>query len=385
MQDSRRVTTPSGGSSPYTYLWSPGGQTAQIATGLTAAAYTVTVTDSHGCTATASTTVGSPACNILMSFTKTDISCFGGSNGTATVTATGVRGTLSYAWSNGQTTQTATGLAAGSYSATVTDGAGCTASGTVDITEPAVLIANSVTVNASCDGGDGTVTITANGGNGGYQYSLDGTQFQTSNIFNTPPGNHLVTVKDSRECRTTFNSTVGLNNDFHVAILPHDTASYQGDKFQLTANSTAATYTWSPAIGLSDPSVRNPVVTVGALGKDVTYRVTASTPGGCKGEDHVRIKVYEGSDIYVPTGFTPNHDGKNDRFTPIAVGIREINYFKVFNRWGQIVFSGTTFNEGWDGKLSGVEQPADVYVWMVQGVTSDNRVITKKGTVVLIR
>ena len=106
--DGTAAATPSGGSSPYTYLWSPGGQTAQIATGLTAAAYTVTVTDSHGCTATASTTVGSPACNILMSFTKTDISCFGGSNGTATVTATGVRGTLSYAWSNGQTTQTAT-------------------------------------------------------------------------------------------------------------------------------------------------------------------------------------------------------------------------------------------------------------------------------------
>jgi gliding motility-associated-like protein len=95
--------------------------------------------------------------------------------------------------------------------------------------------------------------------------------------------------------------------------------------------------------------------------------------------------VYEGSDIYVPTGFTPNHDGKNDKFTPIAVGIRKINYFKVFSRWGQMVFSGTALNEGWDGKLGGVEQPADVYVWMVQGIASDNRVITKKGTVVLIR
>jgi hypothetical protein len=64
-------------------------------------------------------------------------------------------------------------------------------------------------------------------------------------MFNTAPGNHVVTVKDSLECMTTFNSTVGLNHDLHVTILPHDTASYQGDKFQLTANSTAATYTWS--------------------------------------------------------------------------------------------------------------------------------------------
>jgi hypothetical protein len=61
----------------------------------------------------------------------------------------------------------------------VTDGAGCTASGTVDITEPGILIANSVTVNANCDGADGTISITASSGNGGYQYSLDGVQFQT--------------------------------------------------------------------------------------------------------------------------------------------------------------------------------------------------------------
>jgi gliding motility-associated-like protein len=384
--DGTATVTASGGTSPYTYLWDPGGQTTQTATGLATGTYIVTVTDSQGCTATASTTVSSPGCNMSLSFTKTDVSCFGGSNGTAIVTATGASGTFSYAWSNGQTTQTATGLAAGSYSVTVTDGIGCAASGSVTITQPAVLTASSVNINASCDGGnDGTMNLTANGGNGGYQYSLDGMQFQTSNVFKTAPGDHIVTVKDNLACMTTFNSTVGLNNDLHVSVLPHDTASYPGDKFQLTATSAATIYTWLPATGLSNPNVPNPVVTVGALGEDVTYRVTASTPEGCKGESYVRIKAYKGSDIYVPTGFTPNHDGKNDKFTPLPVGIKKINYFRVFNRWGQMVFSSTTLNEGWDGKLGGVEQPGGVFVWMVQGITIDNRVITKKGTVVLIR
>ena len=167
--------------------------------------------------------------------------------------------------------------------------------------------------------------------------------------------------------------------------MPHDTSGYAGDKFQLMANSAATMYTWFPTSGLSDPHVPNPIVDVGALGEDVTYRVTASTAEGCEGEGYVRIKAYKGADIYVPTGFTPNHDGKNDKFTPIPVGIKMINYFRVFNRWGQMVFSSTTLNEGWDGKLGGVEQPGGVYVWMVQGIAVDSRVITKKGTVVLIR
>jgi gliding motility-associated-like protein len=87
----------------------------------------------------------------------------------------------------------------------------------------------------------------------------------------------------------------------------------------------------------------------------------------------------------LPTGFTPNGDGKNDRFYPLTVGIKKISYFRVFNRWGQIVFSSASFNEGWDGKLGGIEQPSSVYVWIVQGITTDDRVITKNGTVVLIR
>ncbi|MDZ4810503.1 MAG: gliding motility-associated C-terminal domain-containing protein, partial [Bacteroidota bacterium] len=90
-------------------------------------------------------------------------------------------------------------------------------------------------------------------------------------------------------------------------------------------------------------------------------------------------------DIYVPTGFTPNGDGKNDRFTPFPVGMKSYNYFRIYNRWGQIVFSSTNLHDGWDGKLGGRDQQSGIYVWMIEGVTNDNRVITRKGTVSLIR
>ena len=79
----------------------------------------------------------------------------------------------------------------------------------------------------------------------------------------------------------------------------------------------------------------------------------------------------------MPTGFTPNNDGKNDMFTPIPVGIKSYNYFRIFNRWGQMIFSTTRQNKGWDGMTGGKELPAGVYVWMIEGVTKIGRVITK--------
>jgi gliding motility-associated-like protein len=99
----------------------------------------------------------------------------------------------------------------------------------------------------------------------------------------------------------------------------------------------------------------------------------------------VNLKVYKGPELYVPTAFTPNGDGLNDIFYPFPVGIKSINYFKVFNRWGQLLFSTTTLNKGWDGKLQGVEQPAGVFVFMAQGVAKNGKLITHNGTVALIR
>jgi gliding motility-associated-like protein len=85
------------------------------------------------------------------------------------------------------------------------------------------------------------------------------------------------------------------------------------------------------------------------------------------------------------TAFSPNGDGKNETFIPFPVGIKQLNYFRVLNRWGQLIFSTKTLNQGWDGKIAGIEQPSGVYVWLVEGITNDNKIISKKGTVTLIR
>ena len=167
-----------------------------------------------------------------------------------------------------------------------------------------------------------------------------------------------------------------------VKTNPSDTVVFAGDKFQLLASSGATTYSWSPGIGLDNPFIANPVLTVTS---DVTYHIVATTPAGCRGDGKVTVKVYNGPEIYVPTGFTPNNDGKNDKFKPFTVGITNLNYFRVYNRWGQLIFTTGKLNDGWDGRVTGSEQPAGTYIWMVQGVARNGKVITKKGTVTLIR
>ena len=107
---------------------------------------------------------------------------------------------------------------------------------------------------------------------------------------------------------------------------------------------------------------------------------------GCADSAFVMVKVFKTVPyVFVPTGFTPNNDGLNDQVRPIAVGIQKINYFSIYNRWGQLVFTTTTNGQGWDGKIGGREQNTGVFVWMVSAIDYLGRPFFQKGTVTLIR
>jgi gliding motility-associated-like protein len=166
------------------------------------------------------------------------------------------------------------------------------------------------------------------------------------------------------------------------AFAGNDTIVSAGQPFQLRASGGGTIYSWSPPDNLSNPNIADPVA---VLQRDAQYVVTVGTPQGCASTDTINIKVYKGPDIYVPTGFSPNGDGRNDVFQFLAIGVPDIQYFRVFNRWGQLLYDSPVRGRGWDGKLKGVEQPAGIYVWMVQGKDYNGRVITKKGTVMLVR
>jgi gliding motility-associated-like protein len=94
---------------------------------------------------------------------------------------------------------------------------------------------------------------------------------------------------------------------------------------------------------------------------------------------------FAGVNIYVPRAFSPNNDGVNDLLKPILVGITDFHYFTVYNRWGNIVFTTTDPNQGWDGTFKGVPQPIETYLWIAEGVTADGRKIVAKGMTSLVR
>jgi gliding motility-associated-like protein len=391
--DGQIVITAAGGNSNYQYSidgganWQPS-NTFNVAPGN----YVVQVKDALGCTTNFNTTVG--LTNDLTLTPQADAIICESKSTQLNVTSNG----LQYSWSPATalsnpniSNPVANPTVTTQYVVTVTLGR-CNARDTVVVNVNPAPIPNAGPDGFICYGQ--TYQLQASGG---VQYRWTPSTYLSSttisNPISTPSKDITYTLSilaDANGCASlvTDEMTIDVTPPLKLKTYPYDTIGYPGDQFQLLAvpnDPDATTFVWTPAVGLSDPSIANPVVTVGAIGQDIQYRVIASTVAGCRGEGYVKVRVYKGPDIYVPTGFTPNNDGKNDRFTPFPVGMKSYNYFKVFNRWGQLLFSTTQLNVGWDGKWGGVEQPGGTYVWMIEGLTKDNRVVTKKGTVNLIR
>lgn len=183
---------------------------------------------------------------------------------------------------------------------------------------------------------------------------------------------------------------------FHVSVTPpvrvsagNDTAVVAGQPLQLQAAvnlPSADIFEWTPATGLNFPHVSNPVALLNTGIDSITYVVKAMDEAGCYGEDSLTVAVFKtGTDIFVPTAFTPNGDGINDLLYPICVGIRQLAFFRVYDRWGRLVFHTNRIGAGWDGKVSGTDSPAGGFVYMAEGIDYTGKTIFKKGSVLLIR
>lgn len=434
-------------------------------------------------------------------------------------------------------------LPAGLYKIKIRDAAGCIDSLDVPITQlyPDFLISGTFIQAASCSGlADGSVTINLAGGKSPYQYSLDGINFQNSNVFNLTQGSYTFYVKDDNNCSATQNFIIPFNNTVTLDAGPDKTIC-EGKNTQLVTSSNATSFTWSPAATLDNSIIQSPVAnpvtttkyfvtattgicnrfdsvtvfvnpapianagpdvsicfgkntqlngsggisyfwspssslnnhripdpttinlpgtityslhvidangcnslkkdevvitvtrqaivdaprdTVLPLGqsltlfandingvgftswqwlpvndlsnpliaspiatpaRDITYTITARTALGCVATDKIKIQVYKGPEIYVPNAFTPNRDFKNDVLKAFPVGIRNFNYFRIYDRWGALIFSTTNPDIGWDGRIKGTEQPSATYVWMAEGIDYTGKLVKRKGSVIIIR
>ncbi len=193
---------------------------------------------------------------------------------------------------------------------------------------------------------------------------------------------YVLTVTDTLGCPKPRKDTMLLTvRPKILAFAGRDTSIVVGQPLQLNA-SGAELFKWEPPLGLNRSDIGNPVA---YLNENGTYVLTAYTPEGCFAMDTIKIKVYKTApDIFVPNAFTPRSEG-NPIFRPIPVGISTLHYFRVFNRWGQLVYSTNEPGRGWDGTISGKLQNAGTYAWMVEGIDYTGKTISKRGTMILIR
>ena len=150
----------------------------------------------------------------------------------------------------------------------------------------------------------------------------------------------------------------------------------------LQARTFGTSAVWDPATNLDDPSAFSPVFRGSS---DQLYTVRIETSTGCRTVDTQLVKTVSHADVYVPTAFTPNHDGLNDILRPTLMGMKELKYFRVYNRFGQLLYETKANREGWDGSLNGSVLPTQVVVWIVEAIGTDDKVYTKKGTSTLVR
>lgn len=510
--------------------------------------YTITVLDSAGCSATVNNVAVGLAPRMVPSLVIVRPSCNGLADGRITASAT--QGTTPYEFAiDGGTFSTNNvfnNITARAYTISVRDAVGCQVDTLFTVTQPGNLaIAPGTVTNPTCTGNpDGVIRGLATGGTTPYQYTLDPTNaagWQAGNSFNVVAGSYTITVRDNNGCTASTNITAVLNDTMRLE-LGRDTSSCAGSGITLIPNTNAETsvFDWSPGIGLSDSTIRNPIaspndttryilvarwgvcerrdsitvsvrrrpivdagrdtaicvggqaplfgsatnlsgtvsytwtpadslnrtdtprvvanpsrttryfltvrdnyncnfvitdsmlVTVqppiqpfagndtiavqglphqlnatggfsyqwsptnvlnnpsipnprATLQNDTRFVVRVADQVGCFAFDTVFVKVFVGPTYYLPNAFSPNGDGLNDIFRPLPVGIDRTEYFRIFNRYGQLIFETNRYREGWDGTFKGVKQNPGAYVWVIKGIDRNGRSVTQQGTVVLVR
>jgi gliding motility-associated-like protein len=375
------------GTPPFTFGWSPNGQTTQDIFDLGAGNYNLAITDSNGCVTNVpqTFTLVEPA-EILLSAVATDVLCNGGNNGALNLTVTNGIPNFDFAWSSTATTEDISGLQAGDYTVTVTDFNNCTKTETFTVEAPDQLVASLTPLNVSCyNAGDGGINTEISGGVPGYNYLWSEGGATTQDLSNLAGGTYAVTVTDNNGC-TTVETVQVINPDQFVVVGSNDTITAVGYSVDLAVLSTEGgtptfSYTWFNTTDGSD--VGSGTEITNSPTENTYFRVVAVDENGCEAYDTVYVRV--DVNLYdFPDGFAPSGTGVNRTFGIIASPVVELIEIKIFNRWGQLVFSGNGNNAKWDGTFNGKLQPMDTYVYQAQVQLPDGSREPKQGNVILV-
>ena len=372
---------------------------------LSAGIYSLTIIDDNGCTWDETIEVSQPDSPISIAIIESiPATCFGDSNAFLRVAASGGVPTYSYSWSNGVQDSVLADVLAGFYDLTVTDANNCESVFQIEALQNEALGVVDTSLNITCFGEqDGIIQVdSVFGGIPPYILSIEGSngyfeQFQlngnSGQLFDQlGPAVYSLLLEDSQGCWFQKDYTIFEPSEVIVEILQGDTLVQQGATVALpiTHNVSIPIINWTPPDSLSclqcDEPIARPTNTT-------QYQVTLSDENGCFDTDEVTINVEISRDVYIPNAFTPDDSGFNDRFLIRSnnPGVVEVLEFKIFDRYGAILFEAFDFQPndydyGWDGNTAADEpvQPG-IYTYYALIEYYDGEEVLWEGKILLIR
>ncbi len=365
----------------FSWLFGDGGS----GTGLTVS-HTYTTTGNYNVTFTAG-----GSCSLPVNITKQiqmlsaiassiNVSCNGGNDGKASVTASG-GSNYTYTWNSSpaQTTDTAFNLAAGNYTVTVSAPNFCDVTANATVNEPAAIGNTFFIVSDTCHTSAGEITTTSSGGNLPYQFiwSNGGT---TNTILNLAEGSYSVTVTDVNNCSAAAQAFVPYVSGIALNVTAENVSCYgtNDGAISITATGGAHAYNYAWSNNANTSSINHL--------SEGSYELTVTDVNNCSVSDSIiLIKEFCPSYVYFPTGFSPNGDGLNDFFKATASADLKKFFIRVYNRWGEEVFESNDISESWDGVYKGIPQPLSAYVWFAEFSFNDGKKYAQSGNITLVK
>ena len=423
--DGEIETTITGGTPPYSVVWTPTGDTTTLISNLSAGSYTITVTDANGCVVSNTYTVTEPQ-QIVSSVSVTNPTCFGQETGAALVGASGGTPPFTYEWN---TTPVQSGVLANnlagdtSYVVSITDNLGCVVYDTATLVYPAPMDVAVTAQGVTCVANDnGEVAVIVTGGNAPYTYQLNGL-IQTDSIFdNLAVGTYVVFVVDNNNCNASTQFDIIQNPVLEIELLgagndgvywSEEVFIIRGEEVDLLVDilSTGipvADAQWSTVTSANLDTTRcgTPCLEPTMMPEEsLVVTVNAIDTNRCVVTDTLSVNVSQEPQFFMPTAFTPNGDCLNDFFEINVLGGTSLDV-RIFNRWGEELFHNPNQPNGlsnpddmeaeclsgiinprnaWDGTFNGEPMPNGAYTYQIDVTMFDGTVETMSGSVTILR
>ncbi|HET6244646.1 MAG: choice-of-anchor L domain-containing protein [Bacteroidetes bacterium] len=381
----------SGVNTPFSYLINGTQQSSSnVFNNLPPGTYVVTFIDNVGCSVNETVTISSPTLiNETVSYTGT--TCVDKNDGTASIVSlNGGTPTYTISWSNAQSGTMANNLSQGSYTYSILDLAGCTKTGTVNI-PAATGIQTTLTGNiATCGHLDGQIKVNANGGTPSYQYSIDGTDYQSQDLLTGfGSGYYNVYIKDQNNCIVSksiiINQELGIeaNFDYTIVVPTIDNESPMSVNFN-NLSTGASSYSWTFGDGTENSILENPQHIYKQNGVYQISLLACYTNACC---DTILSSIEVLDTLFIPNIFTPNGDGKNEVFTVKNANLKTI-HATIYNRWGLKIYEWDDPKGYWNGKNnSGSDCSDGTYFYIISNLerSDGKKYPITSGTVTLFR